>query len=135
MLSRDLTKFTTLGLIFLYITSAIKSETVNLAGSGVKLGVDCLEDEDFALLKGKKIGLITNQSGVSSEGLKTRIILANSDNVDLVASKDFASVYNNVFLDSQGSSLKADKIDYDFDKKIYKVSMYSSEKVKIKLVE
>ena len=58
-----------------------------------------------------------------------------SDNVDLVASKDFASVYNNVFLDSQGSSLKADKIDYDFDKKIYKVSMYSSEKVKIKLVE
>ena len=85
MLSRDLTKFTTLGLIFLYISSAIKSETVNLAGSGVKLGVDCLEDEDFALLKGKKIGLITNQSGVSNEGLKTRIILANSDKVDLVA--------------------------------------------------
>jgi uncharacterized protein YbbC (DUF1343 family) len=85
MVSRDLTKFITLGLIFLYASSVVNSETINLAGSGVKLGVDCLEDEGFALLSGKKIGLITNQSGVSSEGLRTRIVLAKSNKVDLVA--------------------------------------------------
>jgi len=59
-----------------------------------------------------------------------------SDNVDLIASEDFATVYNNVFLgDKDGSTLKADKIDYDFAKKLYKVSMYNNEKVKIKLIE
>ena len=58
-----------------------------------------------------------------------------SDNVDLIASEDFASVYNNVSLDNKGSSLKADKIDYNFAKKLYKISMYNNEKVKIKLIE
>ena len=59
-----------------------------------------------------------------------------SDNVDLIASEDFAAVYNNVSLgNKEGSTLKADKIDYDFAKKLYKVSMYNNEKVKIKLIE
>ena len=54
--------------------------------------------------------------------------------MDLLASKDFASVYNNVYLVSEGSNLKADKIDYDFTKKIYKVSMFQDDKVKVKLI-
>ena len=57
-----------------------------------------------------------------------------SDNLDLLASKDFASVYNNVYLVSDGSNLKADKIDYDFTKKLYKVSMFRDDKVKVKLI-
>jgi len=57
-----------------------------------------------------------------------------SDNVDLVASKDYASAYNNVYLVNDGSNLKADKVDYDFTKKLYKVSMFQDDKVKVKFV-
>jgi len=85
MVSRDLTKFITLGLIFFYPFSEVHSENTNSAGPSIKLGVDCLIDEDFSILKGKKIGLITNQSGVNGEGQKTRAILANSNNINLVA--------------------------------------------------
>ena len=85
MLSRDLTKFITLGGIFFSLFSLAKSENTDLTGQRIKLGVDCLVDDDFAILNGKKIGLITNQSGVNGGGIKTRIILANSNKVELVA--------------------------------------------------
>ena len=61
-----------------------------------------------------------------------------SDNVDLITSKDFISIYNNVYLLNKESHVKADKIDYDLTKKIYKISMFQDKqykKVKIKLVE
>ena len=85
MLSRDLTKFITLGGIFFSLFSLAKSENTDLTGQRIKLGVDCLVEDDFAILNGKKIGLITKQSGVNGGGIKTRIILANSNKVELVA--------------------------------------------------
>jgi len=59
----------------------------------------------------------------------------NSDNIDLLASSDIAEVYNNVILRSDKGSLIADKIEYDFEKKYYKVSMFNNKKVKVKLTE
>ena len=85
MVSRDLTKFITLGGIFFSLLSVVKSENDNLSPLPIKLGVDCLSDDGFAVLKGKKIGLITNQSGVNRDGVKTRIVLAESNKVELVA--------------------------------------------------
>ena len=58
-----------------------------------------------------------------------------SENLDLLASEDVAHIYNNVVLKNDKSSLHADKIDYDFQTRYYHVSMYSGEKVKIKLVQ
>jgi len=58
-----------------------------------------------------------------------------SDNLDLLATEDWATVYNNVYLDNESGTLKADKIDYDFEKKYYQISMYGNKKVKIKLIE
>jgi uncharacterized protein YbbC (DUF1343 family) len=55
------------------------------AGAAVLLGIDVLQREDFAPLRGKRIGLITNQTGVNSEGVKTRVILAHAPGVKLVA--------------------------------------------------
>jgi uncharacterized protein YbbC (DUF1343 family) len=55
------------------------------AGATVLLGIDVLEQEDFAPLKGKRIGLVTNQTGVNSQGVKTRAILAHAPGVHLVA--------------------------------------------------
>jgi uncharacterized protein YbbC (DUF1343 family) len=55
------------------------------AGAAVLLGIDVLEREDFAPLRGKRVGLVTNQTGVDSRGVKTRVILAHAPGVDLVA--------------------------------------------------
>ena len=55
------------------------------AGAAVMLGIDVLEQENFAPLRGHRIGLITNQTGVDSEGIRTRYILAHAPGVRLVA--------------------------------------------------
>ena len=60
-----------------------------------------------------------------------------SDFLNILASNDTAKLYKNVTLNNKkGSILQADFIDYDFQRKKYKVSMYTeSEKVKIKLIK
>jgi uncharacterized protein YbbC (DUF1343 family) len=50
-----------------------------------KAGVDVLEQENFALLHGKRVGLITNQTGVDSRGRRTIDVLAHAEGVKLVA--------------------------------------------------
>src|ERR1700675_2149476 len=50
-----------------------------------KTGVDVLEEEKFAALRGKRVGLITNQTGVDSAGLRTIDVLAHAEGVKLVA--------------------------------------------------
>ena len=52
------------------------------------------------------------QKNVKTTDGKTVIL---SENVDLLASEDYASVYNNVIVNDEESSLIADKIDYDFN--------------------
>ena len=49
----------------------------------VELGIDVLQKNNFDLLRGKRVGLVTNQTGVNSEGVKTRLLLKK--NVRLVA--------------------------------------------------
>ena len=45
--------------------------------------------------------------------------IIQSENLDLFASKDIASIYNNVNLINENGSLKADKVDYDFKTNYY----------------
>ena len=68
---------------------------------------------------------------IASDG-ETEIL---SDNLNLVSSKDSASIYNNVVVNSKNGQLTADKVDYNFESKYYKVSMFKNEKVKIKLIK
>ena len=58
-----------------------------------------------------------------------------AENLDLLATEDSATVYNNVFLTNDKGSLRADKVYYDFETKYYHISMFSNEKVKIKLIK
>ena len=51
----------------------------------VQLGIDRLQADGFQQLAGKRVGLVTNQTGVSSGGSKTRVILKNAGKVKLVA--------------------------------------------------
>ena len=58
-----------------------------------------------------------------------------AENLDLLATEDSATVYNNVFLTNDKGSFQADKVYYDFETKYYHVSMFNDEKVKIKLIK
>jgi uncharacterized protein YbbC (DUF1343 family)/CubicO group peptidase (beta-lactamase class C family) len=51
----------------------------------VATGIDVLESQNFALLRGKRIGLLTNQTGVDSSGRRTIDVLAHAPGLQLTA--------------------------------------------------
>jgi uncharacterized protein YbbC (DUF1343 family)/CubicO group peptidase (beta-lactamase class C family) len=55
------------------------------ASAPVLTGIDVLVAEDFATLRGRRVGLITNQTGVSRTGASTIDLLAHAKDVTLVA--------------------------------------------------
>jgi len=55
------------------------------AGLRMELGIDVLAAQQFGILKGKRVGLITNPTGVNREGRSTIEILKNAPGVNLVA--------------------------------------------------
>ena len=71
---RNLTLSLSLIVAFILPTSVAKA---------VELGIDVLQGNNFDLLRGKRVGLVTNQTGVNSAGVKTRMILKK--HVNLVA--------------------------------------------------
>ena len=68
-----------LALCFFRIAEAISS------AASIKLGIDVLEDRHFAGLEGKRIGLITNPTGLDSRGQSTVDILRQAPGLKLVA--------------------------------------------------
>ena len=85
------------------------------SGSYNKSTYDCFFEKNVKAMDGKTIIL--------------------SENLDLLASEDIATIYNNVRLNSDKGSLQADKIEYNFEKKFYRISMFDDTRVKIKLIE
>jgi len=55
------------------------------ASDNTKAGVDVLEDSQFAPLQGKRIAVITNQTGIDSQGRRSIDVLAHANGVRLVA--------------------------------------------------
>ncbi|MDB6148129.1 MAG: hypothetical protein JWO45_1793, partial [Spartobacteria bacterium] len=45
------------------------------ATAAVDLGIDVLQQSNYAILKDKRVGLITNHTGVNSQGVRTRVLL------------------------------------------------------------
>lgn len=58
-----------------------------------------------------------------------------AENLDLLSSNESATVYNDVVLINDRGSLQADKVDYNFETKYYKISMFDNTKVKVKLIK
>ena len=54
-------------------------------GGSTFTGIDVLEEQGFAPLRGKRIGLITNHSGVTRDGRSTIDLLARAPGVTLIA--------------------------------------------------
>ncbi len=57
----------------------------SMAESRIRLGIDHLSDTGFAILKGKRVGLLTHPAGVDRKGIHTIDVLRRSRNVRLVA--------------------------------------------------
>jgi uncharacterized protein YbbC (DUF1343 family)/CubicO group peptidase (beta-lactamase class C family) len=56
-----------------------------LRDGNVETGIDVLESENFAPLKGLRVGLLTNETGVDSDGRRTMDLLRAAPGVKLVA--------------------------------------------------
>jgi len=58
-----------------------------------------------------------------------------AENLDLLATISSVKIYKNVTLNYPTGSLVADKIDYHFETKYFKVSMFDDKTVKIKITK
>ena len=58
-----------------------------------------------------------------------------ADNLDLLSTKNFVNIYNNVRLNDPVASFQADKVDYDFETKHFKVSMFDDSAVSMKVIK
>ncbi len=70
---------------FLCIAFAALTFTAKAAEPVVKTGIEVLRDRNFEILKGKRVGLVTNPSGVDRFLNSTVDILFNAPDVELVA--------------------------------------------------
>ena len=58
-----------------------------------------------------------------------------AENLDLLATENFIKVYNNVKLNHPMGFIIADKVDYDFETKNFKISMFDDKAVKMKVIQ
>ena len=58
-----------------------------------------------------------------------------AENLDLLATRNSAEIYTNVNLNYSTGYLQADKIDYNFETKHFKVSMFDDKAIKMRVVQ
>jgi len=61
--------------------------------------------------------------------------LITAKNLDLLATENFAEIYNDVYLDHGTGNLEADRINYNFETKNFKVSMFDDKLIKMKVIQ
>ena len=91
-------------LFFLVFASLI----FNVSGAKIKLGIDFLEEKNFAILKGKRVGLLTHPAGRNSKGESTVDVFVRSSDVNLVA---LFGPEHGIYGDEKASVPVDDKID------------------------
>ena len=72
-------------LFFISLAALLSSGTACVAEPAVKTGIEVLRDRGFEGLKGRRVGLVTNPSGVDRHLNSTIDILYNAQGVELVA--------------------------------------------------
>jgi uncharacterized protein YbbC (DUF1343 family) len=68
-----------------YNEAMVSQHHIEGRNRSVLTGIDVLEAEDFAPLKDKRIGILTNQTGLDSQGRRTIDVLAHAPGVQLNA--------------------------------------------------
>ena len=101
--------------VILYLNDGRIVNIISNKGSYNKRTYDCFFEDEVKATDGK-----------------TNIF---ADNLDLLANKNSVNIYNNVRLNDPTASLQADKIDYDFETKHFKVSMFDDNAVSMKVIK
>ena len=58
-----------------------------------------------------------------------------ADNLDLLATKEITVAYNDVKFFSKEGKLQADKVEYNFKTRYYKISMFNDKSIKAKYIK
>lgn len=74
-----------IALLFVCLAALLSNGTACVAEPAVKTGIEVLRDRGFEGLKGRRVGLVTNPSGVDRHLNSTIDILFNAPGVELVA--------------------------------------------------
>src|ERR1700722_6193753 len=70
---------------FCFLTVSARGTAGQTASMHMETGIDRLEAQHFVALHGKRVGLVTNQTGVDANGRRTIDVLAKAEGVKLVA--------------------------------------------------
>ena len=101
--------------VILYLNNNRVVEITSLKGRYNKENYNCFFEQDV----------------IATDGETT----ITAENIDLIATKSIMKVYNDVNLNNATSSLQADKIDYNFETKYFKVSMFDDKEIKMKVTQ
>lgn len=71
-------------LLLSFVLLIVASVGVGSAIAEVRLGIDCLRESEFKSLVGLRVGLITNHTGVDSNGRATADLFAEAEQFELV---------------------------------------------------
>ena len=72
------------------------------------------------------------EENVVADDGETKIL---AENMDLLATESFLKVYQKVRIFHPTGSLQADQVDYDFETKHFKVSMFDDKAIKMKVIK
>ena len=101
--------------VILYLSDNRVVEITSLRGRYNKENYNCFFEQDVLATDGE--------------------IIITAKNLDLLATENIMKIYNDVNLDNNTSFLQADKIDYNFKTKYFKVSMFDDKAIKMKVVQ
>ena len=131
------------GIYDLNKTFSVNSEKANIKNE--EPDIVYMTDVNVKLyLDGGRIVNITAKKGVYNK-LTYDCYLENSvkavegetkiyaDNLDMLVTRSSIKIYNNVIINDPTTSMHADNIDYDFETKHFRVSMFDDKNVKIKV--
>ncbi|MCA9051298.1 MAG: DUF1343 domain-containing protein, partial [Planctomycetaceae bacterium] len=71
--------------LLLLAASDVLNAAASAQDSGVLCGIDVLQRDQFQILSGQRVGLITNHTGLSRDGVSTVQLLSESPAVRLTA--------------------------------------------------
>ena len=101
--------------VILYLKDNRTVEISSLEGKYNKINYNCYFEKDVRATDGETV--------------------ITAENLDMLATENFVKIYNDVNLDNVSGSLKADKVDYDFETKNFVVSMFGDKEIKMKVIQ
>ena len=131
------------GLYDLDKTFSVNSEKANIKNEEPDI-VYMTDVHVILYLDGGRIVNITSKKGIYNKvtyGLyledSVKAVEAETkiyaDNLDMLVTRNTIKIYNNVIINDPATSMHADNIDYDFETKHFRVSMFDDKNVKIKV--